>query len=259
MNCSDGHTALVVSLLKFCNGKKKNWKKRDLFLWMQYSAALSIKTEVFIKENPSDAWATFLLFQSVLFLHDSVKVSEWQQLSSTLSLWRYACMCVYVWMHFTCFVIFFHVCVHVQPAGSLATCWRFFFFSSPYISALITFTNLSGRYCCCSDWSWIKPKRVSGLACWRRVWASPCLFFSKESWMCLYKAAGTILAAISWLVSSPVSLWSSGYTGEKERTNERKKGREKGPTVVTSLQSETLWFRPTVNSLWTVTVPPSLQ
>lgn len=41
--------------------------------------------------------------------------------------------------------------------------------------------------------------------------------------MCLYKAAGTILAAISWLASSPVSLRSWVHR------RERKKRREKGP------------------------------
>lgn len=45
----------------------------------------------------------------------------------------------------------------------------------------------------------------------------------------------------------------------RERKKEWKEGREKGPTVVTSLQPETLWFRPTVKSLWTVIVPPPLQ
>lgn len=163
------HIALVVSRLQCFNGKK--WKKKRVggaFLWIRYSAAFLIKTKKFIKENPSVAWATFLVFPS-----DGPKVSEWQQAGSTRSLGRYAC----VWM---CACVsrvlssFLHVCVHVQPAGSLPTCWPSdkvsFFFSFP-TSTSVKFTNLSVRNCCCLDWSGIKTK----------AWVRTCVLTSRLS------------------------------------------------------------------------------
>lgn len=144
--CVSSHSSCCVAA-KVLRWKKWRKKKSGSSFFYKFSIQLhfQIKREVFIKENPSDAWATFFIISVwFLFLHDSsdAKVSECMATSEFHSLTGKICTCVRVGVCVCACVTFFccpfSTCASTsslqhphRPADRLtkSTFFYFFYFS----------------------------------------------------------------------------------------------------------------------------------